>query len=117
MDFKHTNLPIEKSLPKLVRDKIPQIIESNEKRKANVSTATDDKKYLEYLLKKLIEEADEVRHHADKEDLIKELADLKELTLAIMKLCDIKEDDIEKIRMIKKEKNGAFEKRYILESF
>ncbi len=115
MKFKHTNLPIEIILPKLVRDNIPQIIKDKDGNEPKVTIAHDDKAYLNYLLKKMVEESVEVQNHSDRQDLIAELADVKELTLTVMKLIGIPEDEIEKMRLLKKEKNGGFEKRYILE--
>lgn len=103
------------NLPKLVRDTIPDIIARNEGKKPKVRIVKDDKELLVFLLKKLVEEAVEVQQHEDRADLVKELADMKEVTLAVMGLLGISEEEIEKVRVIKKEENGGFEKGYILE--
>ncbi len=114
MEFKPTDLPIEKTLPKLIRDRIPEIMK---KRDANpvISVCSDEKEYLQYVLKKLGEEMNEVQLYKNYDNLLEELADVKELTLELMKLMNIQETDIERVRLLKNEKNGPFKKRYILE--
>ncbi len=115
MEFTHTKPPIETELPKLVRDNIPAIIASDG-RDPKFRVAAEDHEFLTFILKKVVEEAVEVQNHENPDELVKELADLKELTLALMKLTDITEEQIEAIRVAKAEKNGAFNKRYILET-
>ncbi len=115
MKFTHTNLPIEKDLPKLVRDNIPAIIFKNHKKDPQISIAKDDAEFVSYLLKKFVEEAVEVMNHTDREDLMKELADIKEVTRKLMQIFKISEKEVEEIRELKEKTNGGFEKRYILE--
>lgn len=60
MDFTPTNLPIENQYPKLVRDRIPEIVEAKGK-KANIKTLQTDDEYLRYLLKKVTEKEWRIR--------------------------------------------------------
>ena len=93
---------------KLVRDKIPQIIEANGE-SAEIEIL-DDKRYLEQLHKKLLEEANEFLE----EDSPEELADLMEVIYAIARLQGINLEEVEKIRKQKAEKRGAFDKKIFL---
>ena len=93
---------------KLVRDKIPEIIEANGER-AEIEIL-DDKRFLEQLHKKLLEEANEFLE----EDSPEELADLMEVIYAIASLRGIDLEKVEKIRKAKAQKRGAFEKKIFL---
>ena len=91
---------------KLVRDKIPEILDSRgifyEKRIAN------DSDYKEELIRKLEEEIGEFIEAKNAE----ELADILEVISAIKKLPEFK--DVEKVKEKKLEEKGGFEKRIIL---
>ena len=93
---------------KLVRDKIPQIIESNGE-VAEVEIL-DDERFLNELHKKLFEEAEEFVE----EDSPEELADLMEVLYTIARLRNIDLNEVETIRKEKAQKRGAFEKRIFL---
>lgn len=95
---------------KLVRDKIPQIIESNNER-CEVEIL-DEKTYLEKLNEKLQEEMKEYLESGE----VEELADLEEVLRAILSAKKVAYCDFEKIRLAKVEKRGAFEKRLFLKS-
>ena len=94
---------------KLVRDKIPENINSIEGRKANYKVLNDDE-YLQELDKKLFEEA----HEFIEEHSIEELANLMEVIFAIMKVENILIEDIEKAREIKNIKKGKFNNKIYL---
>ncbi len=115
MNFEHSDLPIESDLPKLIRDKIPQIIMKNEGKKAIVRVAKNDKEYLSFILKKIIEEAVEIQGCNNNKDFINEISDLEELISVLMRLNNIKRNEIEKTKKAKVMKNGGFSKRYIFE--
>ena len=91
---------------KLVRDKIPEILDQKnilyEKRFAN------DSEYKEELIKKLLEEVTEFAETPTEE----ELADVIEVIESFKKLSEYK--SVEKVRLNKKEERGGFEKRIIL---
>ena len=116
MNFTHTSFPFELKLPKLVRDNIPDMIRNNDKIEPKFHIAKDNDEFRSFALHKLVEEATEVSLAQDKIHLTEELADLKELTNSIMENFDINDEDVEKIRIEKKSKNGGFEKKYILDS-
>ncbi len=95
---------------KLVRDKIPGIIESNNE-SCNIRILSDNEYILE-LNKKLKEELNE--YLAD--GSIEELADLEEVLRAILSHKNISYDEFEKIRKEKVNKRGAFNNKIFLES-
>ncbi len=96
---------------KLVRDRIPENINSMEGRKCNFKILKDDE-YLKELDKKLFEEA----HEFIEEHSIEELADLMEVIFAIMKDRNISIEDIENARKIKNNKKGSFnDKIYLID--
>ena len=95
---------------KLVRDKIPQIIENNnEICKIRV---LNDQEYLVELNKKMVEEMNEYLQSGE----IEELADLEEVLRAILDVKKCSYDKFETIRKTKVEKRGAFKNKLFLES-
>ena len=95
---------------KLIRDKIPEIIEQSGK-KCIVEVMNNDT-YIEYLDQKLNEELAE--YHQDKS--IEELADLLEVMYAVVVARGYSVEELERKRLDKAEKRGAFEKRLLLKS-
>ena len=93
---------------KLIRDKIPEIIEKSGKRP--ITEILDDKDYNKYLDIKL---GEELQEYLDDDD-INELADLVEVVYAILKYKGIEIDDFEQIRKKKSEERGSFDKRLLL---
>lgn len=93
---------------KLVRDKIPEIIEADG-RKAICDTL-EDLDYLNFLKAKLLEEATEFN---DSESL-EELADLGEVMHALLEYKGITIEQFQKARQEKLEKRGGFKKRILL---
>ena len=96
------------SYNKLVRDKIPQIIEEDGKT-AMVETL-GSKDYKRLLDSKLEEELQEYLSS----DSTEELADLVEVIYAILKYKGIDIETFESIRIKKADERGAFEKRLLL---
>lgn len=97
---------------KLVRDNIPNIIESNSE--IAITRILSGEEYKKELEKKLCEEYNEVLNSSN-DDRIEELADMLEVMIALAELEGKTFDDIEKIRALKKEKRGGFSKRIYLE--
>ena len=95
---------------KLVRDKIPQIIQS--RRKFCTFRKLDKKSYLLELRKKLSEEVKEYLEDPCKE----ELADIIEVIDALAQSEGFTLPDILKIKERKKEERGGFTDRLFLES-
>ena len=91
---------------KLVRDKIPQILDKKgvpyEKRTASFE------EYKEELIKKLLEEANEFMIAKNSE----ELADVMEVIESLKSLSDY--SDVERVRLAKLEEKGGFSGRVIL---
>ena len=93
---------------KLVRDKIPEIIEkSGAKCKVRVLT---DSEYLEMIDKKLDEELKE--YHKDKN--LEELADMLEVIYSATLARGFTLEELEATRAMKKETRGGFEEKILL---
>jgi predicted house-cleaning noncanonical NTP pyrophosphatase (MazG superfamily) len=93
---------------KLVRDKIPEIIEKDGKTCS--TTILSDEDYISMLNAKLDEELKE--YHSD--DNLEELADLMEVIYAIAKAKGYSESDLDKIRKEKALKRGSFNNKILL---
>ena len=98
---------------KLVRDKIPEIIESNNE--VAIYRILESNEYKQELYKKLLEEANEVINSKNSNDLIVELADVLEVLRAIANLENKELDDIIEFANKKELKRGGFSKRIFLE--
>ncbi len=97
-----------KKYHKAIRDKIPEIIKKDGYT-CNVETLSDEK-YLAEIEKKLSEEVTE--YQSDKN--VEELADILEVIYKIAKLKGISKEQLDKIRLDKVEKRGAFENNLFL---
>ena len=95
---------------KLVRDRIPEIIEKDGK--SCVCSELSQEDYIIMLDQKLNEELAEYQDGKSME----ELADLLEVMAAVAAARGSSLDEVEKIRLRKKEKRGGFEKRILLET-
>ncbi|ABR47879.1 conserved hypothetical protein [Alkaliphilus metalliredigens QYMF] len=90
---------------KLVRDKIPEIIESNNK-KFQIQQV-DQEEYCKLLDQKLMEEVNEYLESGN----VEELADLLEVIYAIAETKEISLEELEIIRKGKLFERGGFTKR------
>lgn len=95
---------------KLVRNKIPEIIRAHGEQP--VTRILDDKEYLHELIEKLREEVEEFAETPNAE----ELADIKEVTIALREALGIHAGELEDVRRAKANKNGRFKKRIYLEA-
>lgn len=93
---------------KLVRDRIPEIIEKSGNR--CVTEILTDEEYIEMLDKKLDEELAE--YHKDKN--IEELADLLEVIYACAQARGFSLEELENVRAAKADKRGAFKDKILL---
>ena len=93
---------------KLIRDRIPEIIEASGK--TCVTEVLSDEEYLKMIDAKLDEELAE--YHKDEN--LEELADLLEVIYAAAKARGYTLEELEKVRAEKAEKRGAFEKKLLL---
>lgn len=94
---------------KLIRDRIPEIIEKNGQ-KAKIRKMTDEE-YLAKLDEKLAEELAEYRADGN----VEELADLLEVIYAAARARGCTAEKLEEIRHEKAEKRGAFTEKLLLE--
>ena len=95
---------------KLVRDRIPEIIEKSGK--SCEILVLDEQDYLQMLDKKLDEELLEYR----KDKTVEELADLLEVIYALAKTHGVTKEQLENLRAEKAQKRGAFDNKILLKS-
>ena len=93
---------------KLVRDKIPEIMES--KGEKPIIRILSDEEYISALERKLDEEVGE--YHRDKN--AEELADILEVVFALGDAIGCSSEELMEIYQKKRESRGGFEKRYFL---
>ena len=99
---------------KLVRDNIPEIIKKDN-RIPKFRILSNDEYKLE-LLKKLVEESNEVLEAKNQEDLIKELGDLLEVIDSTIQTFNLNREEILILKNKRKQERGGFDKQIFLES-
>ena len=104
---------MEKTYNKLIRDKIPEIIESSGKEYV-VEVLSDDE-CIQQLKVKLREELEEYMTATEDEE-VTELADLVEVVYALLKHKNVSIEEFEKIRIQKQKDRGAFDKKLFLKT-
>jgi predicted house-cleaning noncanonical NTP pyrophosphatase (MazG superfamily) len=97
---------------KLVRDRIPEIIEKAGK-KFSTRILTDDE-YIKELKKKSFEELEEYANTQNDEDAIEELADVLEIIHALAEYHGASFEKVEEVRKQKAEKRGGFKEKIFL---
>ena len=97
-----------KEYDKLVRDKIPEIIERDGRAYGTEAVSGDE--LLSYLDRKLDEEVAEFRESLDPE----ELADVMEVLFSLASRLGISEEELIGIRERKRAERGGFEKGIVL---
>lgn len=102
----------EAEFNKLVRDEIPSVISARGE-SVNVLRLQGEA-LIESLKRKLVEEALEVLDAKTNDQLIEELADLREVTLSLMARLNIQENSVEISRRAKAKKRGSFSKGLML---
>ncbi len=95
---------------KLIRDRIPEIIRSRQE-EADITLAENKEELFSLLLEKVLEEAQEV---AESQWDPEEIADLVEVLMSLIQSQGVTWDQIESLRIEKREKRGGFEQGYIL---
>ena len=100
MDKKHYN--------KLVRDRIPEIIQADGRAFETETMSESD--YKQALRDKVLEEGQEVATATD-DELIKEIADLYEVIDALIAAYALDKDTIIETQQSRREKRGGFEQR------
>jgi len=96
-------------LPKLVRDKIPEII----KRSGDIPTQriVGGKELNVFLIRKMVEEVSEF----EDSPCLEEAADIYEVFLALLDNWKLKLSDVKQIAKIKKQDHGGFQEHIVLE--
>ena len=97
-----------KNYHKLVRDRIPEMIEADGK--TCVCETLSDENYISLLDQKLNEEIAEYQESKS----LEELADLLEVVQAVVKARGWTLEELEKVRADKATKRGGFEKKILL---
>ncbi len=96
---------------KLVRDNIPEIINSSG-RKANYHVIDNDADFEKALTAKLIEEANELYIAETEEEVVEELADI----VTVLSVLLAQHEQTKAVARAKLSTKGGFERRYFLES-
>ena len=94
---------------KLVRDKVPEIIEENGQKPS--THIANNEEYLKKLNEKLVEESHEFMENPSEGELI----DVLEVIDCIKKVKNYDEEKIDKLRKKKFEEKGGFEGKVILD--
>ncbi|MEI5908048.1 nucleoside triphosphate pyrophosphohydrolase [Bacillus spongiae] len=97
---------------KLVRDKIPEIIEKSGKSYKKVILSQED--YVKELKKKSMEELQEYLEASTNESSLEELADLLEVVHALADTHGATIDRVEELRKQKAEERGGFQEKVFL---
>lgn len=115
MDYQHTDthLAIESEYPKLVRDRIPEIIAADGQICDSRVIETDDE-YVAELNRKAVEEATELAAATTPEHVLEEAADVLEVLLIRVAVNGHTLADIERIRDQKRRERGGFEERILM---
>lgn len=98
---------------KLVRDRTPQIALE----RGDDAHFTEAKDLLAALKRKLVEEAFEVGAACSTKDLAEELADVRDISIAIAREAGVTEEDIAEASKKKNAERGGFNQGVILESY
>lgn len=103
-----------KTYNKLVRDRIPEIIQ----KEGNIADIIilSEESFIQAIKEKLIEEATEVCNAQNRDDILSELADLQEVMDTIKQLYNINTLEVNTIQAVKALQRGKFEKRLYLKS-
>lgn len=97
---------------KLVRDKIPEIVESNNEEA--IYRYLSDNEFKEYLKLKLSEELNEILSSKNNIETLEEVADLLEVIKFYLKVHNYTLEDALNMCEIKNEKKGSFNKKILL---
>lgn len=115
MTYTHTvtNLPEENEYPKLVRDKIPEVIFQADGRKVPIQILELDE-FISHLKHKAIEEAVELDAATSDDHLLEEIADLREILDALQEAKGFSSEQVLVVQNQKRQKRGGFSKRILM---
>ncbi|WP_404321912.1 nucleoside triphosphate pyrophosphohydrolase [Cytobacillus firmus] len=97
---------------KLVRDRIPEIIERSGKK--YTTRVLDQTEYIKELKKKSFEELEEYTNAENDEEALEELADLLEIIHALAENHGASIEKVEELRKYKADKRGGFKEKIFL---
>ena len=100
---------------KLIRDKILDEMKVSDQEPLGVRTLADEE-FVKELLKKLIEETNEMLSTNDPSEMKKELCDIVEITNYIKETLQLSDEEFNKLLLAKRTKSGGFDKRIYVES-
>lgn len=107
-------MAIERQYPKLVRDRIPEMIERDGK--VAVTHIAGQKEYVDFLLSKLVEEASELKEASSSDHQKEEIADVREVLAALQDALGFSQGEIQEVQTSKAEERAGFSGRIILDS-
>ncbi|MCA9375330.1 nucleoside triphosphate pyrophosphohydrolase, partial [Candidatus Dojkabacteria bacterium] len=99
---------------KLVRDKILPHMEGNNQRARGVRKLSDSE-FIKELIKKILEESNEMVNVSDQDELKKELADVYEVLDYLKEALKLTDEELEDLKKRKRDKNGGFSERMYIE--
>lgn len=105
---------IMKIYNKLIRDRIPEIIEKDGNT-ADIIILSEES-FKQAIKEKLIEEATEVLNADNRDEVLSELADLQEVMDTIKQMYNINTLEVNTIQAVKALQRGKFEKKLYLKS-
>lgn len=103
---------MEKVYNKLVRDRIPEIVRKDGE--IPFVRKLSQKKFKVEVLKKVIEEAKELSEVKNREELLKECADLQEILETLIDAHKIDRKELNKLKNKRKKDRGGFAKKIFL---
>lgn len=109
-----TDLAIENKYPKLVRDRIPEIVErSGQSAPTHIA---DQEEYIQHLLAKLVEEATELKEAEGLDHQKEEMADVREVLETLQEALEFAEHEIQEVQASKAAERGGFRGRIIMDA-
>ncbi|MFS0777648.1 nucleoside triphosphate pyrophosphohydrolase [Neobacillus sp. 3P2-tot-E-2] len=97
---------------KLVRDRIPEVIEKTGKK--FITRILDSEEYKKEIKSKCFEELNEYINAKNDKDAVEELADLLEIIHALAECHGTNIEQVEQVRQEKAEKRGGFKEKIFL---
>jgi predicted house-cleaning noncanonical NTP pyrophosphatase (MazG superfamily) len=99
---------------KLVRDKIVENMRGNNQKPRGVRNLNDEE-FIKELIKKVVEESQEMEGFENFQELKEEIADVQEVLDYIKKEINLSENELKELQKKKIMKNGGFDKRVYME--
>lgn len=101
-----------KAWNKLVRDRIPEVIEADGL--TAVTRTLNAGEYFDALHEKMLEEVEELKNAAGRDDVVTEAADVLEVLAAICEMHGVGLEEVAARQALKRKARGAFTRRIFL---